>query len=240
MKDHSLCKPLISTISAVEWDKDTLKVFARRFHLMKGPLKDLWLLHDWMVGHGYTQHQDLSSFMILIHCWIFGHGPIYKQTWLVGKWTLRICNTSKETSSQLCQLMHWSYTFYYWFTTLVFQIHTEKVFWVGFLGPDTSSQGAWKPAYGNDSFVHVFSWRCTLLKIGNRPWKGMNHLNQPFIFQGFQLAVSFREGTASPSCSFRFWCFWSPFADVSMVHGMRLFLLHVHIFFRKQKWIEKT
>ena len=37
MKDHSLCKPLISTISAVEWDKDTRKVFARRFHFDEGP-----------------------------------------------------------------------------------------------------------------------------------------------------------------------------------------------------------
>ena len=29
--------------------------------------------------------------------------------------------------------------------TLVFQIPAEKVFWVGFQGPNTSSQGVWKP-----------------------------------------------------------------------------------------------
>ena len=56
------------------------KYLLEGFILMKGPLKDLWLLHDWMVGHGYTQHQDLSIFMILIHCWIFGYGPVYEQT----------------------------------------------------------------------------------------------------------------------------------------------------------------
>ena len=43
---------------------------------------------------------------------------------------------------------------------IVFQIPAEKVFWVGFLGPNTSSQGIWKPGCNLLQFSRVTLSHC--------------------------------------------------------------------------------
>ena len=43
--------------------------------------------------------------------------------------------------------------------SLVFQILAQKVFWVGILGPNTSSQGVWKPR----------DWGYLWVALGNAP-----------------------------------------------------------------------